>query len=469
MATATLTPADAALYERFFTTAHAAGCPQAQVVNFLDAHYVPQPKQLALHAAARLCDQEDGPDQIGFGGARGPGKSHAVFAQIALDDARRFQECKILYLRKVGKQAREQFGDMARRILSGIKYSGPGNAGVVQIWQGSQIFVGHFNNESDVDKYLGMEYDIIAIEEATMLSSAKYKTLRDSNRTSKPGLRPRIYLTTNPGGIGHGWFKSRFVEPWRKGQEQYTRFIPATVSDNRFVDSGYQRKLEENVGWKLKAYRFGDWDIAAGQFFTNWRHDVHVVAPFTVPLNWRVWVSLDYGFTHPTVAHLFTQDNDGNVFVVDEHKQAKWLVSQHAEAIKAMLARHYIEPWRLDGIYAGADVFSQRGTSAVTIAEQYAAAGLTLRRANSDRINGWAEMLARMGDEAGRRPTFFVMARCQALIDCLPTLEHDPARPEDVLKVDVDEDGNGGDDPADACRYGVMAAQGSGSFVMRYT
>ena len=468
---ATLTANDAALYERFFATARHAGCPEAQVLNFLDAKYVPQPKQLQLHAAARLCDHEDGPDQIGFGGARGPGKSHAVFAQIALDDARRFKECKILYLRKVGKQAREQFNDMARRILSGIAYSGPGNAGVVQIWQGSQIFVGHFNNESDVDKYLGMEYDIIAIEEATMLSSAKYKTLRDSNRTSKPGLRPRIYLTTNPGGIGHGWFKSRFVEPWRKGQEAYTRFIPATVSDNRFVDSGYQRKLEENVGWKLKAYRYGDWDIAAGQFFTNWRHDVHVVRSFPIPLDWRVWLALDYGFTHPTVALLFAQDGDGNVYIVDEHRRSKWLVSQHAEAIKAMLRRHDLEVGRLDGIYAGADVFAQRGTSSKkTIAEEYADEGLLLRRANNDRINGWAAMLQRMGSvDDGKRATFFVMDRCQALIDCLPTLEHDPSRPEDVLKVDVDDDGNGGDDAADACRYGVMAVHDGGSFVMRYT
>ena len=268
---------------------------------------------------------------------------------------------------------------------------------------------------------------------------------------------------------GNSWFKSRFVDPWRKGNEEFTRFIPATVADNRFVDSGYQRKLEENVGWKLRAYRYGDWDIAAGQFFTNWRHDVHVVEPFQIPLNWRVWLALDYGFTHPTVILLLAQDGDGNIYVVDEHCKAKWLVAQHVEAIRGMLTRHHLEPGRLDGIYAGADVFAQRGTSTKTIAEQYADGGFPLRRANNDRINGWAEMLSRMGSvEDGRRATFFVMARCVTLLDCLPTLEHDPARPEDVLKVDVDEDGNGGDDAADACRYGIMAAQDGGSFVMRY-
>ena len=37
--------------------------------------------------------------RLGFGGARGPGKSHATFAQVALDDCRRYDGLKALYLR----------------------------------------------------------------------------------------------------------------------------------------------------------------------------------------------------------------------------------------------------------------------------------------------------------------------------------------------------------------------------------
>ena len=54
----------------------AAGCPRDQVKNFLRAGVVLQPRQLAASAAARLCDQADGPTAIGYGGARGGGKSH---------------------------------------------------------------------------------------------------------------------------------------------------------------------------------------------------------------------------------------------------------------------------------------------------------------------------------------------------------------------------------------------------------
>ncbi len=38
-------------------------------------------------------------------------------------------------------------------------------------------------------------------------------------------------------------------------------------------------------------------------------------------------------------------------------------------------------------------------------------------------------------------------------METLPAMQHDPNRPEDVLKVDADEHGVGGDDAADALRY----------------
>jgi len=51
------------------------------------------------------------------------------------------------------------------------------------------------------------------------------------------------------------------------------------------------------------------------------------------------------------------------------------------------------------------------------------------------------------------RPRLFIHERCGRLIETLPALQHDPNRPEDVLKVDADEEGVGGDDAADCLRY----------------
>jgi hypothetical protein len=123
-----------------------------------------------------------------------------------------------------------------------------------------------------------------------------------------------------------------------------------------------------------------------------------------------------------------------------------------------MLARHTFSNRRLEiadlkRIVAGADVFS-RQSDGTTIAAQYSKLGISLRCANTDRVNGWAEILTKFGDvEGGIRPTLFIHKRCGRLLETLPALQHDPNRPEDVLKVDADEDGIGGDDCADALRY----------------
>ena len=123
-----------------------------------------------------------------------------------------------------------------------------------------------------------------------------------------------------------------------------------------------------------------------------------------------------------------------------------------------MLARHKLGDRKLEvgdlkRFVAGADVFS-RQSDGTTIAAQYAKLGIYLRVANMDRVNSWAEVMQGLGDVAASiRPTLFIHQRCGRLIETLPTLQHDPNRPEDMLKVDADEEGVGGDDAADALRY----------------
>jgi phage terminase large subunit len=440
--------------------AKSAGVPRDSLERFLKAGYVPQPKQMEFHAAARECDRAGGPTQVGFGGARGPGKSHGAFAQVALDDCQRVTNLKVLYLRKVQKNAREQVEDLRVAVLRHVEHDYNRSTGVITFPNGSRIILGHFRTESDIDNYLGLEYDVIVPEEATTLSLSKYRALRDSNRTSKPGFRPRMYPTTNPGGVGHAWFKQTFIKPARDAQESDTRFVFATVDDNRFIDPDYKRKLEENTGWKLRAYRYGDWDIAAGQFFSTWRREP-IVRPVEVIKGQRVWAALDYGFQHPTVCYLFTE-HDGKTGVVDEHWRQKALVGQNAVEIEAMFARHGVKFNDLSAFVAGHDVFAKRGgETGKTIAKEYAEHGINLIPADIDRINGAGRLLKMLGDEEhGIEPTLEISPRCARLIECLPMLQHDPHRPEDVLKVDVDEDGNGGDDPYDGARYGVMAGTG---------
>jgi phage terminase large subunit len=447
---------------RLIETANREHLPIDSLSRQLRAGYVAQPMQVRVHAAARLCDLPDGPSQIGIGGARGPGKSHAAFAQAAIDDCQRIPGLKVLYLRKIQKNAKEQFDDLRLKTLPYVAHEVTNN--VLRFYNGSRLFLGHFRNESDIDQYLGIEYDLIVIEELTTLSLVKYRALRDSNRTSKPGFRPRIYATFNPGGVGHAWVKALFITPWRKKEETDTRFIFGTVEDNKFNDADYQKKLEENTGWRLRAYRYGDWDIAAGQYFSTWSHEAIVKKGLRVMPGASVWCSLDYGFQHPTVCYLFSE-YDGKKQIIDEHWRRHALASEHAIDIKNMLARHNLKVGDLRAFVASPDAFAQRGNeSGKTIVDQYLDSGIKLTKANDDRVNGAAFILKLLGRQGTRmepaiEPQLEISDKCVKLIENIPTLQHDPHRPEDVLKVDIDDDGNGGDDPYDACRYGLMVTQ----------
>lgn len=421
--------------------------------------------QIRVHAACRECDKPAGPTQVGVGGARGPGKSHSTFAQAAVDDCQRFRGLKVLYLRRIQKNAKEQFEDLRRAVLSNVSHRFTNN--VLHFTEtGSRMFLGHFNKESDIDQYLGIEYDLIVIEELTTLSKTKHQALLDSNRSSKPGFRPRIYATFNPGGVGHAWVKKVFVEPERHKREADTRFIRGTVEDNVFNNPEYVKNLDKNTGWRLRAYRHGDWDIAAGQFFSTWRYERIVKTDLQIMPGADVWCSLDHGRNHPTVVYLMSE-YDGKVRVIDEHWRRFALPSEHAEDIKAMLARHGLTVDDLSIFVAGHDVFADRGEeSKKTIADQYKQHGIKLTRANNDRVNGAARLLELLGRDEMRTgqgeavpeipSQIEISDQCKKLIDNIPALQHDPHRPEDVLKVNIDDEGEGGDDPYDALRYGLM-------------
>lgn len=456
--------------------------PADQLRNFLNAGYVPQPHQLPFHAAARECDADDGPDEVAQGGARGPGKSHSTLAQIGLDDCQRFGGTKWLFLRNIKAAASEAFEDLVPKVFGRTRHQYVPTRNRITFPNGSKITLGGFKDENDIDNYLGIEYDGIAIEEATLLSKSKKDKLQGSLRSAKPGWKPRLYLTYNPGGIGHAWVKESYYLPYILGTEKSTRFIPGRAAQNVFVNEGYHRYLDSLTGWLRDAWRDGNMEIAAGLYFTNWRSHLHIISesalPDPVPLHWRLWLAMDYGFTHWNPIYLFAQDGDGRVLILDECAHRGWLPARHCEAIDALLRRWKIDRARIETFVAGGDVFNARGVTArgggaKTVADEYAENGWPLARAQMDRIGGATRMLTYLGDSEARdetsgapspiAPRLLVSARCVRLINCLPNLLHDPHRPEDVLKVDTDTDGNGGDDFYDAARYGLMAATGDGS------
>jgi phage terminase large subunit len=446
---------------KFLAQAATERVPRGTLSRFLKAGYMPHRRQLKFHAKARNADFEGEPNEIGFGGARGGGKTACVFAQIAIDDCPRFENLKVLFLRESAGSATESINDLRLKFLQNVEHKPTRN--ILTFPNNSRIILGHFQYEKDINKYLGLEYDIICLEEATQLSATKIKDIRTCNRSSK-GFRPRMYLTTNPGGIGHSWFKKDFIIPHRRGQETNKSFVFSLESDNKHNNAEYRSTLEGLTGWKRKAWLDGDWDILAGQFFENFRYDKHVIKPREIPKTAQFWGAFDYGFNHPTVFQLFAK-YDGIIYVLAEFWQRKQLPKTNAAEIKRLIESFGLHPVNLQ-IFAGHDVFAHKGDEkGKTIAEQYKDEGVKLKHANIDRINGAGELLQLFGDEENNiKEQIYVFDTCLRLIEQIPNMQHDPNRPDDVLKVDIDEDGNGGDDSYDCVRYGVMSSKQKGTF-----
>lgn len=97
-------------------------------------------------------------------------------------------------------------------------------------------------------KYQGQSYDWLFLDEATNFTEEEFRGLaacvRGVNRIPK-----RVYLTCNPGGVGHAWVKRLFLDRrFRPGEEPADYcFIPATVDDNRDLmeaNPDYVKQLE---------------------------------------------------------------------------------------------------------------------------------------------------------------------------------------------------------------------------------
>ena len=454
--------------EAYYLTAAETGCPKDQLENYERSGIKAVPRQLQFAAACRECDKSDGPTEVAYAGALGGGKSLAAIVQVGVDDCQRFKGLKALLLRKVGKANIENFGDLRIKAFGALPHSWRTN-GELTFANGSRIIAGHYKDERDIDKYLGLEYDAILVEEATTLSAKKFEYIATRCRTSKPGWRPRIYLTANPGGVGHFWFKTRFVMPHRRKTQSETRYIHSLPTDNPWINPVYFQRLQKLTGWERRAWLEGDWDIAAGQFFTRFRMEIHVdsIATFDERKIRRWWGALDWGHTHPCVFLLLGEDGDGNLYALYEHCAAQMLPATHAEHIKDLLKRARKHDGGmtvddLEGIFTGSDTFAEE-SDGVSIAQKFEAAGVTLQSANMERVNGWGEITELLGDSEVLPPypkipaRLFIHPRCVRLVETLPMLEHDPNHPEDVLKWDVDDQGNGGDDAPDALRYGVAS------------
>ena len=367
---------------------------------------------------------------IAYGGARGGGKSWAVRKKAALLGLR-YPGIRMLLLRRTFPELRENHILPLMAELNGIaSYKETDKSFLFP--NGSRLRLGYCDNDADVLQYQGQEFDIIFIDEATQFTRYKYDVLTACLRGAND-FPKRFYLTCNPGGVGHEWVKRLFItRRYERGENpaDYT-FIPARVYDNRALmtrDPGYVGMLENLPEDLRRAWLDGDWNVFVGQYFTEWREDIHVVEPFPIPEGWRRYFAMDYGLDM-LAGYWIAVDGRGRAYVYREVFKPGLVISDAAKEIRRLT----VEP--VYSYIAPPDLWNRRQDTGKSVAEIFAEQGIPLVRARNDRVAGWLDMkewLKPVTDETGEMSAGLrVFRSCPHLIESIPALQFDEKNPSD--------------------------------------
>lgn len=368
---------------------------------------------------------------VAYGGARGGGKSHVVRIK-AIGGAIHNKNIRILIVRREYPELEQTMILPMRRMIPAELATYNGAMRMFSFVNGSIIKFGHYGDSDDAE-YQGQEWDWIFMDEATQFTEHQFRVLGACVRGSTK-LPRRMYLTCNPGGIGHEWVKRLFVDKeYGAGEkaEDYA-FIPATLDDNpQLLEASPEYKqmldlLPEDV---RRAWRYGDWDALAGTYFPEFQIKTHVIEPFhKVPSEWKKYRSIDYGLD--MLACLWVAvDFEGRNYVYREVQQPNLIVSEAAKLITDLTGVDE----RIEFTIAPPDMWNRQKDGGKSMAEIFAQNGVGLLRANNNRIQGFMalkEMLKPLKHEKDK-PALLVSKDCKGLIRNIRLIQHDEKNPSD--------------------------------------
>lgn len=435
-----------------------------------------QPRQAAFIA----CPADD----VGFGGARGGGKSDAVvgdwishedlYGQHAIGMAFRRERTQLVELIERSKQVLKPLGYQWHE--QDKYFRGP---------KGGRLRFTYLESDSDADAYQGHSYTRLYPEEmGTFPSEVPINKLQATLRSGN-GVPCQMKGTCNPGGPGHQWVKARyrlgeypggfevfnfeFINPFTKKKITKSRvFIPSRVSDNKFLGDDYVANLFQVGSANLvRAWLEGDWSVIEGAFFDGWTLHRQVVRPFEIPKDWTRIRAMDWGYAKPFSVGWWTVVPEP---IVLERvtlprgcllRYREWygaaspnvgLRLEAEEVAKGIKERE--EGEKISNAVLDPATFAENGGA--SIAERMYRAGVKFRPADNTRVgprgamSGWDSLRGRItGDEDGH-PMIATFSTCIDSIRTIPALQHDPLRPEDL-------DTDGEDHAADEWRYACLS------------
>jgi len=416
--------------------------------------------------------------EVLYGGSAGSGKSYALLA----DPMRYFGVTAFngLILRRTNDELRElvwKSQELYPKAYPGAKWQEKKSQWVFP--SGARLWMTYLERDDDVMRYQGQSFSYIAVDELTQYATPfSFVYLRSRLRTTDPDLPIFMRATSNPGGPGHQWVKRAFIDPAppgktfeatdietgdvlrypqsheKAGQSLFNRrFIPATLKDNPYLydDGQYEANLLSLPENQRRQLLEGDWAVADGAAFPEFRQSVHVVEPFEIPHNWVRFRSADYGYSSWSAVHWYAIDPAYETLIV----YRELYVSKHTGKD---LGRAVMDAEVGDGIKFGildSSCWHNRGQIGPSIAEEMITMGCRWRpsdRTAGARVAGKNQLHERLKvDEVTEQPGIVFFNTCRQIIADLPVIPSCPKGSDDI------DQRYASDHTYDSLRYGLMS------------
>ena len=402
-----------------------------------------------------------------YGGAAGGGKSDAMVIEA-------LRQVHIPYYK--GILFRKTYPELVELIDKSQTYYPAvfpkarynGSSHTWRFPSGARIRFGAMQHPKDRTKYQGQAYDFVGFDELTHFTFEEYMYLFSRCRPNGPGTRCYIRATANPGGVGHGWVKERFISAgpplktiwseveWRDPDgkthkaKQSRIFVPSTVFDNQELlrnDPDYVSRLAAMPEAEKRALLYGDWDSFSGQVFTEWvndpehysdRKNTHVISPFIVPESWSIWCSLDWGYSKPFSVGWYAVDHQRRMYRIREYYGCNGTpntgVLMEPTAVALKIREIEAEDPNLKGrqIMRVGDPAIWGSQGGESIGALFERERVYFERGNHERINGKMQCHHRLTFDEDGYPMFYVFDTCKNFIRTIPSLVYSESDVEDV-------------------------------------
>ena len=421
-----------------------------------------------------------------YGGAIRGGKSYGVMAVI-------FALCK-LFPGSRWAIVRKDLPTLRRTILPVFDKLKPASFSDFNqsTWEakhenGSTIilFPESHAGDKNYNRWRGLEVNGLWLEEANELQetswhwalqrAGSYIIPRSVHNPEPVQPIPYILLTSNPAG---NWVKTNFYTPWKRKQLKAPfYYLPATVHDNPSLSQAYLESLANLPERDYRVFVMGDWDLLTGQALEELNRDIHIIPdpykaaargrPPEYPEHWVRFGGFDWGYRHPFSFGLYLATEE-RIICVETIRGRGMADAQMVSYIHEVAEEKGIPATSLQYVVAGKDAFHDvqaRMNVGETTAERFSKAGIPMMPADTSRISGlknFREMTAwqkvgKGGTPGAPRFVWFDTPSNQKAFDVCANMVLDDTRPEDVLKVDANDNGEGGDDDYDQIRYALQS------------